>query len=221
MKNVFFCILISVTACQFFTGCGVYSEVYTSADVSKDFSKYNSFAWLPDYADTVNSPYNNEIIRNNLRNYVGHCLAERGLKLNLESPYVLVQVLVRHQIRHKEIYYSVYPWTYYYNPYYFGSIYYFPYGWNYYYHWHHMYYLPPDYFVQTVEFNEGSITLNFIDRKENKLIWSGTAKGDIYDPSYINRSIHPAVEAIMAKYPVETIATKFKKNKNGSRELYP
>jgi Domain of unknown function (DUF4136) len=214
LKNV---ILFSA----FISGCSMYPEVYTSSDNTIDFNKYKTFAWLPDRTDTLNSPYNNEIIRNNLRNYVGQCLAERGYKLNLDTPDVLVQAIIKHSVERKEVYFSSYPWTYYYNPYYLGSIYYFPYGWNYYYHWHHMYYMPSDYYVSTVEFREGSITINLIDRRENKLVWSGTARGNIYDPSYINRSIHPAVEAILSKYPIAPISPNSKKYKNGEREQYP
>ena len=68
------------------------------------------------------------------------------------------------------------------------------------------------YCKETIRYVEGSITLNVIDRKSNKLVWAGTAKGDIYDAAYINRNIHPAVEAIMKKFPVKAIENKGKRS---------
>lgn len=44
-----------------------------------------------------------------------------------------------------------------------------------------------------------------IDAKQNKLVWLGTAEGDLYDPSYIEYNLHPAVYDILTNYPVNTI----------------
>ena len=52
---------------------------------------------------------------------------------------------------------------------------------------------------------KGAITLNFIDRKNKKLIWTGTAEGDIYDPGMINKDLHPAVHRILDEYPVKPL----------------
>lgn len=193
-----------------FIRCEIYTDISTSADGSTDFSKYKSFAWLPDQTDTSNLPYNNEIIRNNIRNYFGQSFAERGYCINLDTPDVLLRVVIANKKKEKEYVLSPYPWTNYYCNYYYGSIYYFPYDFNYYYRNHAAYCYPYDDFTQTYEYLEGSITLNVFERKQNKLIWSGTARGDIYDPAYFDESIHPAVEAIMKKYPVKPISKKKK-----------
>ena len=74
------------------------------------------------------------------------------------------------------------------------------------------------YCKETINYVEGSITFNVIDRKDSKLVWSGTAKGDIYDPAYINRNIHPAVEAIMEKFPLAPIDSK--KKTTGADDVY-
>ena len=70
-------ILITVSALVM-SGCSTYSNIYSDYDRSADFTKYKTFAWLPDKADTVNTPYNNEIIRNNIRNYFGQCMSDRA-----------------------------------------------------------------------------------------------------------------------------------------------
>ena len=70
MKNKFLIaasiIIIALSACT-----STYNVVSSDYDRSVDFTKYKTFAWLPDKADTAFSPYNNEIIRNNIRNYFG------------------------------------------------------------------------------------------------------------------------------------------------------
>ena len=114
-------------------------------------------------------------------------------------------------ILEKEVYYPVHPRPYYYCQYYYCSRYYSPYPYDYYYRHSPYYCYATGYCKEKLQYVEGSITLNVIDRTQNKLIWAGTAKGDIYDPEYINEDIHPAVKRIMKNFPVKPID---KKNKN-------
>jgi hypothetical protein len=44
----------------------------------------------------------------------------------------------------------------------------------------------------------------------NKLVWTGSAEKDIYDPSCLKKEIHPAVINILKLYPTKPI----KKTKN-------
>ncbi|TAL57179.1 MAG: DUF4136 domain-containing protein [Bacteroidetes bacterium] len=194
-------------------GCGIYTEISVTADENTNLSNFKTFAWLPDKMDSNNSPYNNEIIRNNLKNYFGQEMAERGYGVNLDTPDVLLQVTLVNKKQEKEVRYPVYPRPFYYCNYFYCSVYYSPYPYAYYYRHYDNYCYSMGYCKETVQYVEGSITLNVIDRKTNKLVWAGTAKGDIYDPAYINRSIHPAVEAIMKKFPVSPIGNKKKSNK--------
>lgn len=206
-EKTFYLVLLGALIIVVLFGCNAYKNISTNADVNADFSKYKTFAWLPDQTDTSSQPYNNEIIRNNIRNYVGQNFAERGYKINLDTPDVLLRIIVVNKKKEKEIVYSSYPWPYYYCRYYYGSIYYFPYDFDYYY-WHYPLYCYPDddyTYTQKYEYLESSIILNVIDRKQNKLVWSGTAQGDIYDTAFINENIHPAVEAIMREYPIKPI----------------
>lgn len=201
-KYLFCFFLTTILAASF--GCRIYTDITTNADEGTDFSKFQTFAWLPDQTDTSNLPYNNDIIRNNIRNYFGQSFAERGFKVNLDTPDVLMRIMISNKIKEKVIEYSAIPLSDYYCRYYYGSIYYFPYDFNYYYH-NPAYCFSSDYYTKKYEYMEGSITLNVIDRKRNKLVWAGTARGDIYDPDYINKNIHPAVKAIIKKYPVKPI----------------
>jgi hypothetical protein len=185
--------------------CGVYTEIYTNADSTTDFSVYHSYAWLPDQIDTTDMPYNNGIIRDNIRNYFGQSMAIRGYIVNLDSPDVLLSIVVLNKKKERLIRETPEPD---YCRYYRGSIYYFPYRGDYYYSQPFIYCYPASYYTKKYEYMEGSITLNVVDRKQDKLIWSGTARGDIYDAAYINKNIHPAVKAIMKKYPAKPVAKR-------------
>lgn len=206
-KKCFPLLMLSVLF-WFTNGCGVYTNIVVNTDTATDFSKYKTFAWLPDDADTSNSPYNNEIIRNNLKNYFGISFSERGYMVNLDKPDLLLQISITNKQKELTI---VHPRPYYFCRYYYRSDYYSPYSFDYYYH-DYFYCYPSGYYTQKISYVEGSITLNVIDREQNKLIWSGTAKGDVYDPAYINRSIHPAVIGIMKKFPVKPLNNQKKRS---------
>ena len=189
-----------------------YKTVYSEYDRSVDFTQYKTFAWLPDKTDTVNTPYNNQIIRNNIRNYLGQCLSDRAYSFNAENPDLLLQLVITNTKKEKVQSNTSYPPFYYYRPYYFGSLYYIPYHYNYYYRYYPMYgpygYGSLSSTTQKTEYMNGAITLNVIDRKTNKLVWTGTAEGDIYDPALISRDIHPAVHGIIGQYPVKPLSNQ-------------
>lgn len=205
-KNIWITIIVAALV---IAGCSTYSKIYSDFDRSADFTKYKTFAWLPDKTDTTNSPYNNEIIRNNLRNYFGQCMSDRGYSFDFENPDVLMQLVITNSKKEKIL--PSYSSIYYYRPYYYGSYYYQPYAFGYYYRYY------PSYSYSTfigypttyrIEYVNGAITLNFIDRKTNKMVWTGTAEGDIYDPAMISHDLHPAIHNILAQYPVKPIAGK-------------
>ena len=190
-------------------GCSTtYNAVSSDYDRSADFTKYKTFAWLPDKADTSNTRYNNEIIRNNIRNYFGLCMSDRAYKFDGENPDLLMQLEITNAKKERVV--TSYPSSYYNRPYYYGSHYYTPYSFGYYYRNYSTYGYGysgyPGYSTtQKQQYINGSITLNLIDTKANKLVWSGTAEGDIYDPSHISSDLHPAVHSILDEYPVKPL----------------
>ncbi|MDP3555970.1 MAG: DUF4136 domain-containing protein [Bacteroidota bacterium] len=196
-----------------YAGCEIYTDVYSTVDIETDFTKYKTFAWLTDKTDSTNLPFNNEIIRNNIRNYFNESFINRGYVLNIDTPDILLKVLVLNTKKEKLVMYpsyfypypypSPYPFPYYYGGYYNRGGYYFGFDNRYYHRYHPFYFYPPNYYTQKYNYVEGAIILNVFDRKKNKLIWSGTARGDIYDPKYIVESIEPAVAAIMKRYPIQ------------------
>ncbi len=203
--------LLTVAVMILISSCSTtYKTVYADYDKTVDFTKYKTFAWLKDVADTTNSPYNNEIIRNNIRNYYGLCLSDRGYRFDPDSPDILIQLVITNAKKQKVMY--DYTPSSYYRPYYYGSHYYTPYSYNYYFYdnaYYNFSYTSGDRVSkQIIDYVNGAITLNFIDRKNKTVVWSGTAQGDIYDPSVIKKDLHPAIHRIIEQYPVKPFVKK-------------
>ncbi|MGZ4049321.1 MAG: DUF4136 domain-containing protein [Bacteroidia bacterium] len=190
-------------------GCGVYTSVYTDYDHGTNFSKYKTFALLPDSGMTAkkdsfeNTAYDNDIIRNNAKNYIIRELDNRGLRVEINNPDILVQLVLLNE-KQEHIVYTSFPFA----PYYYNNPLYFPYFYPYYndytyYGWgcngFYCDYIAPRYKETYVK---GTITINMYDRKLKKLVWTGSAEGDIYDPDFIEDDIHPAIQRIMKTCPL-------------------
>lgn len=216
------------------SGCSTYSNLYSNYDTSIDFSQYETFAWAPDSGvveSRESDTYDNDIVRNNAKNYITHVLSQRGFLVNTDSPDVVMELVLLNEKKERVVTYHSHPAPYYYyNPYYFP--YYYPhpryYTW---YGWHGWIYDP--YWdhrttTYTKTYITGTVTLNMYDRKLKKLVWTASAEGDIYDPVYIQHDVHPAIDRILKKFPIKPIdKQKELKLKNGivringvDREIY-
>lgn len=206
--------------------CGTYQDIYSDVDRRIDFSSYRTFAWAPDSGMALpqkefeGTPYDNDIVRNNAKNYITHCLGHRGYLVDVDSPDLILQLVLLNEKREKIVTYSSRP----YPPYYFHSPYYFPYYYPYYryYTWYGWGYYPPGWDERLTTYNRyfvrGTITVNVYDRQLQRLIWTGSAEGDIYDPSYIRYDVHPAIDRIMRRFPVKPLHRKELRNDFKIRE---
>lgn len=212
MKKIIYTFLPAILLFAMAT-CGVYTSVYSNYDHSIDFSKYNTFAWLPDSGQTArrdsfrNTAYDNDIIRNNVKNFVIRELSERGMRVQVDTPDVLLQLVLLNEKKERIMpYYPPYPLPW---PYYMHNPMYFPYYYPYYdYYTYYGWGCTNEYCGYSPAFRDtyvkGTITINMFDRRQKKLVWTGSAEGNIYDPVYIQESIHPAVKRIMQRFPVKT-----------------
>lgn len=200
--------------------CYAYRNIEITQDPSADWNKQRTYAWLPDLTDTSTLPYNSLIIRNNIRNYFSKAFAERGFVMEKDTPVYLLQIVIDHKKQEQELRHYIHPAPFYFHRYYMGSDYYFPFPPDYYYSGSNLYCYPFGYCVERVQVVHGAISLNVIDRRINKLIWTGKAEGDLYDPQFINRSIHPAVEGIMRKFPIPAICCTDKGCKKEPDDVY-
>lgn len=209
-------LVVLITLVILFSKCRTYDNVYSTYDESVDFTKYKTYAWLNTKRLDTTTYYNNDIIENNAKNYVDKELAIRGYSVNLDSPDVLIELVLINEKKQETVVnpYNCDNYTYYNYPYnpdynlnpYFNNPTYNNY--NYYYQQQlDTPYNPEtcDYSIcnqQTIDYIKGTITINVIDRKLNRLVWTGSAEGDIYDPQYLQGEIHPAIKGILLQYPV-------------------
>jgi len=207
MKIRFFIMLLVVAIVS---GCSTaYNLSYTDYDQTVDFSKYKTFSWIP-HQDRDNTPYHNQIIFNNTINYFSHELAARSMTLDNDNPDVLLELKITENKKSRtesvrstiptynynnsyqywaisphNPYYNVNPRAYYYNrPLNYNS---YTYG----------------YTTRTVEYTGGAITLNVMDKKQNRFIYTATVEADLYDPSTLQRELHPAIHTLLGNYPVK------------------
>lgn len=203
-------IIFSLVLLVIASACGnTYKLLSVDQDESVDFSRYKTFALLPD-KDNENTPYHNQIIHNNTENYLTHELMNRGMTVDKDKPDILLQLQINSKSKQRTQTTSIPPPSYYYypalsphNPYFI------PHGFLYYYYNMPFGYIPNyTYGItrQTIDYTQSTITLNVIDRKANRLIWQATVQADLYDPSQMKKELHPAVRKILDKYPVKPLS---------------
>ncbi len=213
----------------FAVGCAVYSVVSYDKDNEADFTKYKTYAWLPD-KDNSNNVLNNQIMRNNIKNYFTHEFVDNyGFTANTDTPDVLMEftVTVANKTKTEEHPVTTTVPNYSYGNYYNNNTpnysYGYPYSYNNYpdnYYSRHRYYSPQPnpynyngyysgysyrttYVKHELNYTRSSITINMIDNKRNELVWTATAQTDIYanDPKNVQNDIHPAVHKMMKYFP--------------------
>ena len=209
--------IISVTAAIMLAGCssGIYQSITSDYDCSINFNDYKTYAWLNSHQPHTPTPYDNDIIENNIKNYVDHELADRNYTPKVDAPDLLFELVLNNQNKvsttttpvYSAPTYSPYPPNSYryYNP---NNYRWNPYGYN-----NYNYNRPSNQIGRRViktEFNQSIITINVFDRVSNKMIWTGSARADVYDNQYIQNDIHPAVDKILNEYPIKSV----KKMKN-------
>lgn len=190
----------------FIAGCSpkIYKDIQSSSDKGVDFKRYKTFAWLPD-KDSADARTIFGMMRNNTVNYFTHCMGERGYKANTENPDVLLELIIKSETKEKEDPtlpkpFSTTTVTTYANPYLHPLTNPFKYNKPFTYKYFNY---PPERQLPKETYLKNSITLNVIDRVNQKVVWTGTAKADLYDTTYLQMNLHPVVYDILEQYPVK------------------
>lgn len=169
-------------------GCSTTSQVEVSKDVN--FSNYKTFAWINDNGVKKSGRVDNDIVDNNIKNSIGMELEKKGWMETDQQPDVWIDynVMVEKGVRRETEPVYNYPFTgyyfnswrgrrgYFYNPAFFSG--------------YHSYNVP---------FKEGTLTVNMIDAKSNKLVWQGWAKGDITNKTVTSKEAVTDVKSIFKK----------------------
>src|SRR5258705_6128169 len=188
MKKYFLSLSAAVVSTFFFSSCGVTTHVEAAAGVN--FNNYKTFGWANGNGEKKEDA-DNGIVDNNIKNAITSQLESKGWTEATQNPDVILDynVMVEKKVNQvSEPVYS-YPYThYYYN------------GWRR--RRGYMYY-PNDlvgYHTYNVPFKEGTLTVNMVDTKTNKLIWQGSAQGDVSNKTVTTGEMQTDVTSIFKKF---------------------
>lgn len=187
MRKIFIaCVMLFLTAC---------SSMNTSWDYNPDtnFSQFKTFAWTT--ADNDGSKYHLDgLMDERVRHAVDNAMQAKGLKMVAKDKAdilvnYLTKVNTKVDVNTFTNYYGYNPYYSYYNP-----------GWG----WGAPWGTIPVTETQVREYNVGTLIIDIIDAKTNKLVWRG-ALGDIIKdkktPEQRVEFINKAVNEILANFP--------------------
>jgi hypothetical protein len=186
--------LLIVIVCGLLYSCASSSQVFSDYDRSIDFTNYKSYAWL-EKADSSKGFFDNQIVEKNFRFYVDREMSARGYRLDPENPDLLLDTRISTQKKSYTTSTPVYS-----NPGYDNTPYYYNGRWYY-----RSRYISPaiiGYNYDQVEYNEGTLQVDMIDRKINQLVWRGISVGSLNDIESFEADLPENIRKIFLKYPV-------------------
>jgi hypothetical protein len=189
--------LILIPVILFLGGCAAV-QTYSDADKAVDFNKYHTYAWLQRSDSVQDIFYSNQLVEKNIKYYAEQEMASRGYILDNNNPDVLIEYHTMVEKKHQTVSNPVYA-----TPSYPYSPFYGPFGYNTAYPY--TYYNTPyviGYNVQEIDYNEGTLVIDIIDRKKNQLIWRGWSVGTVSDEQSLEKELPKDIKKIFKKYPV-------------------
>jgi Domain of unknown function (DUF4136) len=179
---------IVIGAVMVFTGCDTTTHIEVARGIN--FQNYKTFGWTNDSVVKKAGRVDNDIVDNNIKNSIGAELEKKGWQEADLQPDVLLDynVMVEKGVRRESEPLYSYPYSgYYYNSY----------------RRRLGYYYTPSFFggyrSYNVPFKEGTLTVNMIDARTNKLIWQGWAKGDVTSTNVTTQEAEADVRSIFKK----------------------
>jgi Domain of unknown function (DUF4136) len=159
--------------------------VTTDYDHSAPFAKYKTYSLAPAAQGQTLSPSSETSLRDSLRTELG----ARGIRETVSGKADLA--IVRHVFHQEKVSVQHYTdWGYGYG------------GWPYRYGYYSMWAGAPRTYTDVNQYTEGTLVLDFVDRRTNKLVFRGTAKAIVEGPESNARKIQEAVRKIVAELPV-------------------
>jgi hypothetical protein len=164
----------------FLAACSTVS-VTTDYDHSASFRQYRTYTFVPSREKIPLSPSTETAFRDSLRvNLAAHNIAEVDKDADLH--------VVRHiSTQEKTVVYQSNDWPY-------RGL---PYGYGYYGLWASA----PVTYTDVSQYTEGTLILDFVDAKTQKLVFRGIATGTVSDPQTNAKRVREAIEEIVEKFP--------------------
>lgn len=174
--------------------CGPKVTTRTMSD--QDVHEHATYAWLPNNDSVESSRYNNRLVHQTIIRDVNKRMMSEGYNLNRRNPDLLILVHTMFDERTDVLREPVYASYNYYSPeFYVGSYYD-----NFYYYNYTTVPRVIGYNVETITYTEGTLVIDLIDARTNKLVWRGTAEG-VIDPGNLEPEIANYVDEIFDDFP--------------------
>jgi len=188
IRSIAIITLISIVVAVFASACAPAVKVSSDYDRAINFSAYKTFSMYQMKADNVN-----QLNQDRIEKYIRLEMSKRGYVENNNNPDLKVNavtVLKNRRGISATTTYSGY-----------GGFYR-PYGaWGVPVSGHTS--------VSTYDYKDGSLVIDVIDAKENKMIWTGSAVAELYNqPKNPEEAISATIAKIMANYPVGPVNTQ-------------
>ena len=187
MKKSISILSLAIGAVITLASCSTTAHVEVAQGVN--FNNYKTFGWAKDSL-TKSGRVDNDIVDNNIKNSIGTELEGKGWQETDQQPDVLLDynVTVQKGVKRETDPVYSYPYTgYFYN------------SWR----GRMGYYYNPGFFsgyrTYNVPFKEGTLTVNMVDAKNNKLIWQGWATGDVTKKNVTSKEAQADVKSIFKK----------------------
>lgn len=187
-------ILLSLSvASAFFTSCSS-TRVYTDSNNNISFSSYKTFALLDEPRNIPGvGKTNKQIVESNLEAAIEAEMKARGYTLNEKNPDVLVTFSFSSETKTNVTRQPVYS----YRPTIAAAGF-----------WRPRYFVYNEPFVvynrvRTEKYKEGTLVIDIIDKKSNKVIWHGWAEEPLKKNEKLSETLTETVKDILAEYPVK------------------
>jgi hypothetical protein len=180
-------IVLPIIALIFFmTGCAV-----TDIDRDVNFNSYRKYAWKEPDVQVVNPIYESDLITKKIKNVVEDEFVKKGIVLVNNKPDFFVTYNIRKEKKQQTM-----------NNY--SGMGFYPFwglGWG----WRMPYMMGYPYYggmmPYTREYTQGTLILDVVDAKSNKLVWRGSVSGNVDNVKNLQKQIEKGVRAILKKYP--------------------
>lgn len=185
--------IISIVA-LLFSSCG--TKVDKNATPAKSLSSYSSYSFLPNRDTIQTSSFDNALVNELVIDQIREKMDENNYRLDRNQPDILVHyhlMLDEEMAANSNPVYTNYT---YFRPGYFVGPYYQNYVYN-------NYFTIPRISgsdIKQVPYKEGTMVIDFIDRRTNEIIWRETATEKI-TPRNFREQIKSNVNAIFSRLP--------------------
>jgi hypothetical protein len=191
IRSIAIITLIAIVVAVFSSACAPSVKVSSDYDRAVNFTAYKTYSMYTLKADNVN-----QLNQDRIEKYIRLEMSKRGYVENNNNPDLKVNAVTILKSRRGISATTTYSG--------FGGFYR-PYGvWGVPVAGHTS--------VSTYDYKDGSLVIDVIDAKANKMIWTGTAVAELYNqPKNVEEAISTTVAKIMTRYPVIPINTQIAK----------